>query len=121
MKVLLDQGLPRSSAQLLRSAGIDAIHTGECGMTCASDRRIMDFTKAEGRIIVSLDSDFHVLLALSKAQTPSVVRIRIEGLHAEAAAIILKAIENCRNDLVAGCVASVQAERIRLRKLPIAR
>ena len=35
MKLLLDQGLPRSAAALLRDTGIDAVHTGEIGYAVA--------------------------------------------------------------------------------------
>ncbi len=121
MKLLLDQGLPRSSAGLLRDSGIDAVHTGECGLAQVSDQQIIDFAKAEGRVIVSLDSDFHVLLALTGAKRPSVVRIRLEGLQADdVASIIRNVLERCSDDLDSGCVVSVQADRMRIRKLPIA-
>ena len=41
MKLLLDQGLPRSTAELLRQSGLDAVHTGECGLSVASDDEIL--------------------------------------------------------------------------------
>ena len=41
MKLLLDQGLPRSAAELLRAAGIDAVHTGEIGCATAEDAEIL--------------------------------------------------------------------------------
>ena len=41
MKLLLDQGLPRSAAGLLRQEGLDAVHTGECGLSVASDYEIL--------------------------------------------------------------------------------
>jgi predicted nuclease of predicted toxin-antitoxin system len=37
MKLLLDQGLPRSAATLLSEAGIDTIHVAEIGLSAADD------------------------------------------------------------------------------------
>jgi hypothetical protein len=64
MKLLLDQGLPLSAAALLRDAGIDTIHVGEIGMSKAEDAEIIGKSRDEGRIIATLDADFHTLLAL---------------------------------------------------------
>jgi predicted nuclease of predicted toxin-antitoxin system len=41
MRFLLDQGLPRSAAALLRNRGIDAVHVGEIGLVVASDPEIL--------------------------------------------------------------------------------
>lgn len=120
MKLLLDQGLPRSAARILRDAGMDALHTGECSLACASDEEILRYAEADGRVVVSLDSDFHALLAFSKATRPSVVRIRIEGLRAEAASdLIRRVVKCCEDDLTVGCVVSVQEDRMRIRELPL--
>jgi len=35
--------------------------------------------RREGQTIITLDADFHALLALSNAASPSVVRIRLRG------------------------------------------
>ena len=37
MKLLLDQGTPRSAAAILRGADFDAVHTGEIGLAEAED------------------------------------------------------------------------------------
>ncbi len=79
MKLLLDQGLPRSAAALLREAGIDTVHTGEIGFATAEDSVILERARLEGRIVVTLDSDFHMLLAWSSDSTPSVIRIALKG------------------------------------------
>ncbi len=84
MKLLLDQGLPRSAAALLRDAGIDTIHLGEIEMSAAEDAEIIQRAREEGRVVVTLDADFHTLLALDEATSPSVIRIRIERLRAPA-------------------------------------
>jgi predicted nuclease of predicted toxin-antitoxin system len=120
MKLLLDQGLPRSAAELLRQAGRDAVHTGEIGLATADDSVILQEARNSQRVVVTLDADFHTLLALSGAASPSVVRIRIEGLRgAEVAKLIEDVIGNAHDDLLAGAVVTVQQARIRVRKLPI--
>lgn len=120
MLLLLDQGLPRSAAGLLRQAGIDAIHVGEIGMAAAKDSDILEHARQEGRAVVTLDADFHALLALSSAVAPSVIRIRIEGLKAvECASLIQTIISQCLSDLEQGSVVTVQDQRIRIRRLPI--
>lgn len=89
MKLLLDQGTPRSAADILRDAGFDAVHTGETGLAEAEDAKIIYRATREGRIVVTLDADFHALLALSQSQEPSVIRIRVEGLRAEDFSLLL--------------------------------
>lgn len=48
MKLLLDQGLPRSSAALLRETGIDTIHAGEVDMSAAPDESIIEYARTNG-------------------------------------------------------------------------
>lgn len=91
MQWLLDQGLPLRAADLLRSQGEDAIHVSEVGMAKTADELILQHASKEVRIVVTLDADFHAILALSGAHGPSVIRIREEGLKAMPAAdLILK-------------------------------
>ena len=120
MRLLLDQGTPRSVAALLRQAGFDVVHTAEIGMAKAADDEILDRASKENRIVVTLDADFHALLALSGASNPSVIRIRVEGLRAEEFSLLLQnVIKRCRNDLETGAMVSVQENRVRIRNLPI--
>ena len=120
VKLLLDQGLPRSAAVLLREAGIDAVHVGEIGYATADDASILARGREEGRIVVTLDTDFHALLAMSGAEKPSVVRIRQEGLRGpEAARLIQKVVQGCGDDLARGVMATVQFGRVRVRRLPL--
>jgi predicted nuclease of predicted toxin-antitoxin system len=120
MKLLLDQGLPRSAARLLREAGIDTVHVGEIGCSTADDAVILERGRDEDRIVVTLDADFHALLALSRATTPSVIRIRAEGLYGQKAADLIRAVLLCcAEDVKEGAVVTVQPGRIRIRRLPL--
>ncbi len=120
MKLLLDQGTPRSAAARLRDLGHDAVHTSEIGLAEAEDRQVLTRATKEGRVVVTLDADFHSVLALSRAKGPSVIRIRIEGLRAEALVTLLQAVtRQARDELKAGAMISVQQGRIRIRRLPV--
>lgn len=120
MKLLLDQGLARSTASLLREAGIDTIHVGEIEYSTADDAAILRKALDEGRTLVTMDSDFHALLAVSGATAPSVVHIRTEGLRAKEAARVINAVlELCGEDLDRGAMVTVQSGRIRVRRLPV--
>ena len=120
MKLLLDQGLPRSSARLLRETGIDTVHVSELGHSTSVDAAILERGREEDRTIVTLDTDFHALLALSGAISPSVIRIRIEGLKGEATADLIRTVlTQCEQDLEQGAVVTVERRRIRIRKLPL--
>lgn len=120
MKLLLDQSLPRSTASLLRAEGLDAVHTGEIGLATATDAIILERSRQEDRVVVTLDADFHTLLALSGAEYPSVIRIRIQGLKAkDMMALILLVLSDWEETLLKGAALSVLSNRIRVHYLPL--
>jgi predicted nuclease of predicted toxin-antitoxin system len=120
MRLLLDQGLPRGTAEILRNQGQDCVHVSELGMSTAEDVAIINLAEAERRIVVTFDADFHGLLASLHAVQPSVVRVRIEGLKAEAAAALIQRVcETFSNALERGCVVTVLAHSMRMHRLPL--
>jgi len=122
MKLLLDQGLPRSAATLLNDAGIDTRHVGDLGLAEAEDAVILRKAYEDGRTVVTLDADFHMLLALSGAVLPSAIRIRDEGLRAEALVALLHLVLNeCRDDVEHGAMVTVHPGRVRVHRLPVLR
>jgi predicted nuclease of predicted toxin-antitoxin system len=122
MKLLLDQGLPRSSVLHLSNAGIESAHVAELGFATASDARILDLADQNGSIVVTLDADFHTLLAISGATGPSVIRVRIEGLRGqELANLLVTVLKVCKDDLNNGAMVSVTETGFRIRRLPLLR
>lgn len=120
MNLLLDQGLGRSTIGHLAAAGVVAEHVGDLGLAQASDAAILDEASKNRAVVVTLDADFHQALAMTQAATPSVIRIRIEGLKGDKiAALLLQVLGKFEVELLAGAVVSVTATSIRARKLPI--
>lgn len=122
MRLLLDQGLPRTTVLHLHNFGIEAVHVGDVGLATGSDATILEAARQQERIVVTLDADFHALLVLSGAIGPSVVRIRIEGLQAEALArLLVDVLRVCSDELMSGAMASVTDSGVRVRRLPLLR
>ncbi len=119
---MLDQGLPHTAVGRLEAAGIDSVHVGEVGLSRADDSDILEYARREGLVVVTLDADFHALIALSGARDPSVIRIRIEGLKAEALARLLaQIVSGSRAEIEDGALLSVTPHRVGVRKLPLAK
>ena len=120
-RILLDQGLPRSAVKILGIRGWDVLHTGDIGLSNASDREIIEYARKEGRIVITLDADFHAILAVENAREPSVIRIRQEGLRGDALAELVEKIwPKIQGQLETGALVTVTEKSIRVRKIPIA-
>ncbi len=120
ISILLDQGLPRSAASLLRDEGWDVLHTGDTGLSRSTDRQILEFARNEQRVIITLDSDFHTILALTNASTPSVIRIRLEGLRGPDLALLIKKIwPRVEPQIKKGAMVTVTESGIRIRNIPV--
>ncbi len=118
-RLLLDQGLPRSAADHLTERGWNAIHVAAIGMSRATDAEILAHARADTRVCVTLDADFHALLVSAEAHGPSVIRIRKEGLNGAAVADLIAAIwPGVEAALVQGAMVTVTDRTVRTRLLP---
>jgi predicted nuclease of predicted toxin-antitoxin system len=120
MRWLLDQGIPRSCVKELTAAGHEAVHAADIGLERSADVVILERAAAENRVVVTLDADFHALLADSLAGKPSVIRIRDEGLKApEVTAVVLSLFKRFADQLLGGCAMTLRNGRVRYRMLPL--
>lgn len=120
MRLLIDQNRSPRLAAILRDHGHDAVHTLELGLERAEDVDLLLLAEREDRIIVSADTDFGTLLALSGGTRPSVILFRSRNAltadqHAEP---ILDNLDDITPDLVEGAVIVISDDRIRIRRLP---
>jgi predicted nuclease of predicted toxin-antitoxin system len=122
IKMLLDQGLPRTAASLLRERGWDVQHVSELGMSKAEDSAIIDLARLEQRMVVTLDADFHALLAVSGATGPSVLRVRMEGQKADQiVALVERVLALASDELNQGAMITVVDGKVRIKLLPVSK
>ena len=121
MKLLIDANLSPRVAEALCAAGFEAVHVGDVGLLTASDERIFDHAVDERMAVVTVDSDFPMLLALRRTANPSVVHLRhVAELAPDAhAALLVANLPVLMPELEKGVIASLAPNRLRLRDLPI--
>lgn len=120
MKLLLDQGVPRRAAAVLRELGISAVHTAEVELSRATDAEILTYCVQHHMTRVTLDADLHSLVALSSHSGPSVIRVRREGLTGPDFGRLLFAVASEHETILdRGALLTVEATRVRIRQLPI--
>jgi len=122
LKFLVDNALSPAVAEGLRQSGHDAAHVREYGMAAEDDEVIFERAAAEGRILISADTDFGTILALRKSHKPSVILFRISTQqHPDHhLRLMLAKLSDLSVDLDRGCIAVFEDTRIRVRPLPIA-
>ena len=120
MNLFLDQGLPVDAVELLRAAGHSCVHVSEIGMQRAPDEEILLRAVADAAVVVTLDADFHSLVAVKALRKPSVIRLRKEGCQAEeVASLVREVIEGYGLLLESGCLISIKNRKTTIHRLPI--
>jgi predicted nuclease of predicted toxin-antitoxin system len=105
----------------LRDAGHDAVHVGGVTSLAAPDWEILELAAANGRVIVSADTDFGDLLSHRAATAPSVILFRRQTRRraSEQAILLLTHLPTVDQDLGQGAVVVIEETRVRVRRLPI--
>ena len=120
MKFLADMGISPQTVNLLRQQGHDAVHLLEEGLERLSDGDILIKARDENRILLTVDLDFGYLLAVSRADLPSVILFRLDNATRAALENRLSDVLNqCEEMLMQGAMISVSSEAFRVRPLPL--
>jgi predicted nuclease of predicted toxin-antitoxin system len=120
VRFLLDECLSVRLVGLLAAAGHDVVHVQDRDLQGHFDDEVLESARADGRILVSADTDFGELLARSGAALPSLVLFRQGDRGPQHQADILLAnLDEVTEDLEAGAVVVFTDDRIRIRRLPV--
>jgi predicted nuclease of predicted toxin-antitoxin system len=113
-------GLARSTVAFLRDQGYDAIHLRDQGLQHLKDEKIIEKARAESQVILTHDLDFSRIVALSRANTPSVITFRLSDMRpTQVNHYLAQVLVHFVTQLEAGTLISVNELGIRARLLPI--
>lgn len=104
----------------LASKGVKSVHWSSIGKADAEDAEIVEWARSNGYIIFTHDLDFGMILALTRAKSPSVIQVRAQDiLPAGLADRFLKVLEENSAFLEQGALIVVDETNLRLRILPL--
>lgn len=120
MKLVIDMNLSPTWCDFLEQSGYEAIHWSKVGDARTTDRLITAWAKENGHIVFTHDLDFGTILAVTKAEGPSVIQIREHDVLPEGmGSIVLQALQQFKDHLLEGALITVDKKSLRARILPI--
>ena len=101
------------------SEGHDCVHWSEIGPPNAPDREILLWARSNEYVVFTHDLDFGAILAATKADSPSVLQLRVQNISpkdmGESVVAAFKQFEELLNQ---GALVSIDQKRARARILP---
>lgn len=80
MKILVDMNLSPEWVDVFFKHDIPAVHWSTVGDPRGEDMELMDWARADGYIVFTHDLDFGTTLALTGAESPSVIQVRTQDV-----------------------------------------
>jgi|GEM_PF-1972448 len=116
LRLLFDRNLSPLEIRAAREAGFDALDARDFGED-PGDAAILELARRLGAAIVTQDKDFGYLVMTSPGRTAGVLRFARMNVRQRCAA--LPAVLRAHGEqLMAGCLITVDAERVRVTQLP---
>lgn len=108
------------SVDALRRQGWNIVRVSEFLPLDASDEKILNFARQEGRVVVTQDLDFSAVLALGGHSTPSLITLRLSLSDPDSVTEKLREVApQVEKSLQEGSVVTIEDVAVRIRKLPI--
>jgi predicted nuclease of predicted toxin-antitoxin system len=120
MKILLDMNLSPDWVAVFAKYDISAVHWSSVGDPRAEDTEIMEWARGNDYVVFTHDLDFGTMLALTGAESPSVIQVRTQNVtpaHLESK--VLQVLQNHQSFLESGALIILDEARERVRILPL--
>lgn len=120
MKALLDMPVTPHLRTVLEARGHEGVHAAAFGMERAPDRERRATARREDRVVITADTDFPRLLALSMASGPGVILFR-GGSYSDdqMCALLRRVLDAVPPERLMHSICVVDQKGIRVRELPI--
>jgi predicted nuclease of predicted toxin-antitoxin system len=119
MKLLLDMNLSPDWVEVLKQTEWDAVHWSAVGDPRATDAAIMQWALKGGYVVFTHDLDFGTLLAVTRAQGPSVIQLRTQDVMPQSfGERMIQILRQHETALREGALITIDEAKSRVRILP---
>jgi predicted nuclease of predicted toxin-antitoxin system len=119
LKILVDEDLPRSTAPLLQSLGVNACDVRDVGLKGASDAVVFEYAQKEERAILTRDVEFGSILKYPQQNHHGVIVIRLPNIYVrdQILKVIRKFFIEIGRQELAHKIVVLEADNYRIRPL----
>lgn len=120
MKILIDMNLSPDWCQVLAKHGWKTVHWSSVGKPTAPDKKILEYAKDQGYVVLSHDLDFSAILAATRARAPSVIQVRTQDVLSDRFQnLVINALRQFESELSSGALVVIDDDRSKARILPL--
>ncbi|MFO5529447.1 MAG: DUF5615 family PIN-like protein [Cuspidothrix sp.] len=120
LRFLADVHISPLTVAALKLQGYDILRSTDLLPATAADIDILELARVEGRIIITQDLDFSMLIAVGKYNQPSLVTLRLSSAKPDVITQrLLEVLPLLEEELSQGSALTIDDNSVRIRRLPI--
>jgi predicted nuclease of predicted toxin-antitoxin system len=120
MRLIADVHISPLTVAALKAQGYDIVRTTDLLPATAADAEILELARVQGRVVLTQDLDFSMLVALSNYGLPSLITLRLSSVKPDLVTQkLLDVLPTVETELTEGAAVTINDDSVRIRKLPI--
>lgn len=118
MRFLLDECIPKSSIQIIKSFKYSAISSKEANLLGKADKSYIDYSIKSNRILITLDVDFANTLIYNPYITPGIIVLRPKYPTSplKINKLLYRALKKLKNISINNSLVIISENKIRIRR-----
>jgi len=121
MRFLVDECVSPRVAVGLAAGGHEAAHVRDLRLAGEDDEAVVARARADGSVVITSDHDFGKIMFRRGYVRPSIIFLRDDapGTASAVVRLLLSNLDTISEALDAGAIVSIDATRMRVRRLPV--
>lgn len=120
LSLLADVHISPRTVTALQANGYDIVRTVDLLPATAADVEILERARVDGKVVLTQDLDFSMLVALSNYELPSLITLRLSSAQPDLVTQrLLTVLPAVKTELKEGATVTINDDSVRIRKLPI--